>query len=249
MKLLLVLLAVSRLAFSLPHGPDADDDMPAKPSAKSPSSTIAASSTTAVTPVAPKTVPTATPPAPKKENTPAGCRALNTDVEFPSEAVWKAELPQAISRTKTLADYVKAPDYKVVAKKYSDVVDAVKFASKHNLRLSVIASGHDFVGRNNAPSGIVIDVSNLGGITVHESFTPTAKGAAKPGKPNVIKLNSGNNTAATFGAGVTTQVLNNVLHNSKLVSVGAAHGSVTVAGGYVSPNDINHLTICINSFL
>src|ERR1700755_734635 len=128
MKFLLVLLAVSRLAFSLPHGPDADeDDMPA---AKPKSSTVAATpavSTTAATPAA----STSAVPVPKKENTPAGCRALNTDIEFPSEQVWKAELPQAVSRKTTLADYVKAPDYKVVAMKYQDVVDAVKFAGKH----------------------------------------------------------------------------------------------------------------------
>jgi FAD binding domain len=239
MKLLLVLLAVARLSHSLPHGPDEDEPGMGHSGNKNPSPKPSPS---------PSPSPAVSPPATiNKPNTPAGCRVLNTDAEFPAESVWKAELPSAISRKTTLAEYVKAPDYKVAAMKYSDVVDAVKFAAKHNLRLSVIASGHDFIGRNDAPSGIVIDVSGLTGITVHESFTPTVKGADKPGKANVIKPQPGKDAAVTIGAGVTTQVLNNALHNSKLVSVGAAHGSVTVTGGYVcvlSKNFNSELTIC-----
>jgi FAD binding domain len=245
MKLLLVLLAVSRLALSLPHGPDANDDMkPARAKSSAKTTEKVPASSAAPTPVAPTLsvapAPAAkasvVPAAPKKASTPAGCRALNADAEFPSEEVWKKELPLAVSRTKTLAKYVKAPDYKVVAMKYSDVADAVKFASKHNLRLSVIASGHDFLGRNDAPSGVVVDVSNFLGITVHESWTPSTKGSDKPGKTaNTINPQPGKQSAATIGAGITTQVLNNALHKSKLVSVGAAHGSVTVSGGYVSP--------------
>jgi hypothetical protein len=78
-----------------------------------------------------------------------------------------------------------------------------------------------------------LDTSLLTGITVHESFTPTVEGVPKPGKTaNTIVPVAGKQAAVTFGVGVTTQRLNNALHPSKLVTVGAAHGSVAPAGGY-----------------
>jgi hypothetical protein len=89
------------------------------------------------------------------------------------------------------------------------------------------------LGRNDAPSGLSLDTSLLGGIKVLESFEPTAQGAARPGKTvNTIVPVAGKQAAVTFGVGVTTQRLNNALTPSKLVTVGAAHGSVAPAGGY-----------------
>jgi hypothetical protein len=100
-------------------------------------------------------------------------------------------------------------------------------------RISSEHNRHDFLGRNDAPSGLSLDTSLLTGITVHESFTPTAEGSPKPGKTaNTIVPVPGKQAAVTFGVGVTTQRLNNALHPSKLVTVGAAHGSVAPAGGF-----------------
>lgn len=76
-------------------------------------------------------------------------------------------------------------------------------------------------------------MSRLGGVKVLDSFTPTSVGAESPGKTiNVIVPSTGNQAAVTFGAGVSTQRLNNALHSSKLLTMGAAHGTVTVAGGW-----------------
>jgi hypothetical protein len=78
-----------------------------------------------------------------------------------------------------------------------------------------------------------LDTSLLTGIKVHEEFEPTVEGVSKPGKTaNTIVSVAGKQAAVTFGVGVTTQRLNNALHPSKLVTVGAAHGSVAPAGGY-----------------
>jgi FAD/FMN-containing dehydrogenase len=157
-----------------------------------------------------------------------------TDENYPDAAAWKAELPKAVLRNIELEGDGHS-EYKIRATNYQDVIDSVKFAAKHNLRLSVIASGHDFVGRNDAPTGLVIDVSLLGGIKALEEFTATEKGAERPmGKANVITPKKGKQAAVTFGAGVSTQILNNQLHKSGLVTVGAAHGSVAPAGGFVS---------------
>jgi hypothetical protein len=159
-----------------------------------------------------------------KTTTPPGCRKLSSDVDWPMRAEWRKALPEVSARSKTLAAGVYRPDYKVRAENYGDVQAAVKFAAKNNIRLTVINSGHDFLGRNDAPSGLSLDTSLLGGIQVHESFVPSEAGAAKPGAANIIVPAPGNQAAVTFGVGITTQVLNNALHPSKLLTIGAAHG-------------------------
>jgi hypothetical protein len=75
----------------------------------------------------------------------------------------------------------------------------------------------------------------LKGIHIHEEFIPTTAGAAKPkGAVNTIVPVAGKQAAVTFGVGVTSQVLHNAVSPSKLLTIGAAHGSVAPAGGYVS---------------
>ena len=89
------------------------------------------------------------------------------------------------------------------------------------------------MGRNNAPSGLSLDVSRLGGVKVLEDFTPSLTGAESPVKSvNTIIPAVNKQAAVTFGVGISTQRLNNALHASKLFTMGAAHGTVTVAGGW-----------------
>lgn len=76
---------------------------------------------------------------------PAGCKPIKGDANFPTEAQWKEELPMA----EPLADEgnQKNPDYRVTAESAEDVQKAVKFAAKHNIRLTVITSGHEWSQR------------------------------------------------------------------------------------------------------
>jgi len=91
--------------------------------------------------------------------------------------------------------------------------------------LSIINTGHDFLARNDAPSGLRIDVSLLQGIKVLEEFTPTENGAVIPAKAvNTIVPVSEKQAAVTIGAGVNHQRLTNALHPSKLFAIGPAHG-------------------------
>lgn len=79
----------------------------------------------------------------------------------------------------------------------------------------------------------------LKGINVLEEFVPTAAGAPKPkSEGNTIVPVAGKQAAVTFGVGVTTQLLHNAVSKSKLLTIGAAHGSVSIAGGYVRSNHI-----------
>jgi FAD/FMN-containing dehydrogenase len=162
---------------------------------------------------------------------PAGCRKLNTDSDWPLPAAWKAVLPKVILRP---ANVKTGPDYRIRVESVEDVQKALKFANENNIRVSIIATGHDFMGRSTAASGLLIDVSLWKGIRVQESFVPTkegVQGVTMGQKANVIIPKPNVQAAVTIGAGVLTQALNNALSPSKLFTLGAAHGksSLTIS--------------------
>jgi FAD/FMN-containing dehydrogenase len=128
----------------------------------------------------------------------------------------------------------KKPNYRLDATTVAEVIAAVNFTREHKIRLSILASGHDFVGRNDAPTGLTLSVSGLKGARVLSSFSPTKEGATAvdpKAKPNVLPLLVGQ-AYITFGAGYNTRELNSILAQSNLFTLGAAHGSVAVAGGW-----------------
>ncbi|KAK7420372.1 hypothetical protein QQX98_002795 [Neonectria punicea] len=128
------------------------------------------------------------------------------------------------------------PNYRLRAESASDVQAAVRFASKHNIRLSVIATGHDQLGRSDAGSGLIIDLSLMNKVDVMRSFYPTEKGVASPNytieAPNVIVLEDGVQAAVTFHPGVTGLALNYAVAPSKLFTTSGAAAGVAVAGGW-----------------
>ncbi|KAF2400246.1 FAD-binding domain-containing protein [Trichodelitschia bisporula] len=168
-----------------------------------------------------------------KNPAPAQCKKLPGDADWPEDTVWKAALRGVEPRGPQKA--WKRPDYKYEAMTVAQVQKAVKFVSDHNLRLSVLNSGHDFIGRNEAPSGLSLVINELKGIRVLDSFTPTPQGALAVNystKANTIAPVAGQQAAATLGGGVNVDELNAALRPSGLYSIGAAHGSVSVAGGW-----------------
>jgi hypothetical protein len=91
------------------------------------------------------------------------------------------------------------------------------------------------ISRNDAPSGVLLTVTGLKGARILESFTPSVNGAEPVDYKtvaNTIKPVPGKQAAATFGGGVTADELNRELRKSGLYSLGAAHGSVSLAGGW-----------------
>lgn len=89
------------------------------------------------------------PPSPDKALTPnssaapPGCKLLASDKGFPADDVWLKEFPNAFKKMKG----TEGPDWWIQPQKIEDVQKAVNFAREHNVRLSVITSGHDFHGR------------------------------------------------------------------------------------------------------
>lgn len=165
------------------------------------------------------------------------CKRLPTDPEWPSPSAWAAALPGVVARGPQGA--ITRPDYSLDARSVADVQAAVNFARTHNLRLTILSTGHDFLGRNDAPTGLSLMVSNLKGVKVLTSFAPSEKGAASPdyaadpvAGANKITVVPGQQPAVTFGAGVSTQELHDALAPSGLFTMGAAHGAVATAGGW-----------------
>jgi hypothetical protein len=73
------------------------------------------------------------------------------------------------------------------------------------------------------------------GVRVLESFTPSTQGAEPVNYKtvtNIIQPVADKQAAVTFGAGMTSTELNRELRKSGLYTIGAAHGSVSVAGGW-----------------
>ncbi len=63
--------------------------------------------------------------------------------------------------------------YAVAAKTPEDISKAVQFAKKHNLRVVIKGTGHDYLGRSNAPpASLLIWTHLMRNIKVHKNFIP-----------------------------------------------------------------------------
>jgi hypothetical protein len=119
----LSLLISGGLAVANPHGP-----VSAAPATTTLQATLTSSSTVQA-----------------KSPAPSNCRKLSTDSDWPTDDVWKSELP-GIEKVEP-NQKAKHPDWNYDAKTVQHVQKAVKFAAKHNVRLTIINTGHDFMNR------------------------------------------------------------------------------------------------------
>lgn len=132
--------------------------------------------------------------------------------------------------------------YSVKATSVSDVQQTVRFASKHNVRLTVKNTGHDYLGRSAAPSSINLWVRSMKKIEFTDNFVPKAAPSGTKGQGAVI-LESG----VVWGDAYKAATRHNV------VIVGGVQGSVGTSGGYclsgghspLSP----HFGLCVDNVL
>ncbi|KAK6199141.1 hypothetical protein LQW54_010061 [Pestalotiopsis sp. IQ-011] len=127
------------------------------------------------------------------------------------------------------------PDYRIRATSYSDIQTAVKFAAENNVRVSVITTGHDQLGRYIAGSGLLIDISRLQGARVSPSFEATVEGVENLcGNESVqtITPTPGVQAAFTFDPAANGFNLNTALDASGLFLICGTHAGVAAAGGW-----------------
>lgn len=110
--------------------------------------------------------------------------------------------------------------YSAKVQSASDIQKAVRFASKHNLRLAIKNTGHDFLGRSNAPESLQILTNGMKDIKVMDDFVP--KGSSRSEGP-----------AITIGAGVQLQELYTAVATHNRTVIGGSSHTVGAAGGYV----------------
>jgi FAD/FMN-containing dehydrogenase len=113
--------------------------------------------------------------------------------------------------------------FSAVVRKPAHIQAAVKFASRHNIRLAIKNTGHCYLGRSSAPESLQILTTNMKNISFVDSFRPQGCGsAAKSEGP-----------AVTIAAGVFVKDLYRALGEKNLTAViGLAH-TVGAAGGYI----------------
>lgn len=98
------------------------------------------------------------------------------------------------------------------------IQSGVRFASKHNLKLSVKASGHDYLGRSTAKGSLLIWTHHLKNVSFTDHFVVGGKDFG---------------SAVTVGSGVAlNELYSHTKAAGKMLVTGVA-ATVTAAGGYI----------------
>lgn len=112
--------------------------------------------------------------------------------------------------------------YAVEAKSTDDVIAAVNFARQHHLKIAIKGTGHDYLGRSNAPSSLLIWTHLMRDIKMHKRFIPEGCGKDSQHYP-----------AVTVGAGTRwVEAYTEVTTKNNRYVQGGGCTSVGVAGGF-----------------
>ncbi|RHZ57992.1 FAD-dependent oxidoreductase [Aspergillus thermomutatus] len=112
--------------------------------------------------------------------------------------------------------------YSAVVQSARHIQEAVRFAKRHNIRLAIKNSGHDFLGRSAAPNSLQILTNRMKGIQIVDDFVP--KGAPKHKREG---------PAVTLDAGISLQEMYTALGKRNRAVVGGSAHTVGPVGGYI----------------
>ncbi|GIC93686.1 FAD-dependent oxidoreductase [Aspergillus udagawae] len=112
--------------------------------------------------------------------------------------------------------------YSAVVQNTRHIQEAVRFAKRHNIRLAIKNSGHDFLGRSAAPNSLQILTNRMKGLQLVDDFVP--KGAPK---------HKGEGPAVTLDAGISLQEMYAALGKRNRTVVGGSAHTVGPTGGYI----------------
>ncbi|KAB5590657.1 hypothetical protein CTheo_5910 [Ceratobasidium theobromae] len=114
------------------------------------------------------------------------------------------------------------PVYAIAAQDSSDVSEAVKFAGKHNLKLVVKNTGHDYLGRASGEGSFSIWTHRLKGISLNNSFVGAGCSTNTSGVP-----------AITVGAGEYWADVYKKADELNVTVAGGGSRGVGAAGGWL----------------
>ncbi|EEP79262.1 predicted protein [Uncinocarpus reesii 1704] len=112
--------------------------------------------------------------------------------------------------------------YSAVVHTPEHIQHAVRFAARHNLRLVVRNTGHDFLGRSSAPESLQIFTHLMKNVDFTDEFVPE-------GKRDRRAVGS----AVTIGAGVQLAELYEAVGKENKAVVAGFSNTVGAAGGYI----------------
>ncbi len=78
-----------------------------------------------------------------------------------------------------------ASAYAVAAEDAADIVASVNFARQNRLRLVIKGTGHDYLGRSNAPDSLLVWTHKMRRVSIHDAFVPRACPATQASNPAV----------------------------------------------------------------
>lgn len=116
-----------------------------------------------------------------------------------------------------------ASPYAVEADTPNDIIAAVQFARKFKMKLVIKGSGHDYLGRSNAPDSLLVWTHNMRDIAMHQAFIPAGAPSSTAGVP-----------AVTIGAGARwIEVYREVTTNNGRYVQGGGCTTVGATGGFL----------------
>ncbi|KAI0064118.1 FAD-binding domain-containing protein [Artomyces pyxidatus] len=150
-----------------------------------------------------------------------------------ASSIYRATLPGAMNRNNWEQDYSgsgslcllnstgcgqgNVPIWAINATTPAHLQAGVKFAAKHNLRVAIKASGHDFLGRSTAKNSLLLWTQYFKNITFEDNF-------------RIGNKNYG--STVTVGSGVGLKALYGAAKDQGKIFVGGTAATVAAAGGY-----------------
>ncbi|KAF4472924.1 FAD FMN-containing isoamyl alcohol oxidase [Fusarium albosuccineum] len=144
-------------------------------------------------------------------------------VEWPNWEAWPEQGQSCYIDTEksTPCGQGRVSLYSLQAQSPEDIQAGVRFAHKHNLRVAIRNTGHDFAGRSVAPESLQINTHLMTDKKVHKKFKPAGCNGTDEG------------LAVTVGAGVQLYDMYKWLGEHDVMVVGGSSHGVGITGGYI----------------
>ena len=116
--------------------------------------------------------------------------------------------------------------YAVAATSAADISAAVDFARDNAVRLVVKGTGHDYLGRNNAPDSLLVWTHHMRNINLHDDFVPDGAPEGTVGTP-ALTVGAGTRWLEAYGAATDAGLY---VQGGGCTSVGASGGFIQGSG-------------------
>ena len=157
----------------------------------------------------------------------AACSAALRSLQNP---FFNEDEPGATQTTGWLDAWTPAlSPYAVAAESAQDIAAAVSFARDNRIRLAVKGTGHDYLGRSNAPDSLLVWTHKMRKVTTHDAFRIAGGPGSDPGIP-AISAEAGARWLEVYSAATAA---GRYVQGGGCTSVGAAGGFIQ-GGGFGS---------------